>query len=79
MHVIDDQAHERQCAKLRRVRAQRDDARVRENLRLLESAARGSENLLPAVLDCVRSYATLGEMCDTLRAVFGEYKEPLID
>jgi methylmalonyl-CoA mutase, N-terminal domain len=77
--VIADEAQDRQRAKLRRVRDSRDGDAVRANLARLEAAARGSENLLPPILDCVRSYATLGEMCDTLRAVFGEYKEPLID
>jgi methylmalonyl-CoA mutase N-terminal domain/subunit len=39
----------------------------------LERAARGSHNLMPLVLDCLRAYATLGEICDTLREVFGAY------
>jgi methylmalonyl-CoA mutase, N-terminal domain len=77
--VIDDAVYHRQCAKLRRLRETRDAAAVGRGLARLESEARGSGNLLPPILDCVRSYATLGEMCDTLRAVFGEYKEPLID
>jgi methylmalonyl-CoA mutase, N-terminal domain len=77
--VIDDAAYERQCDKLRRLRATRKNDLVQRNLAHLKTAAEGSENLIPPILECVRSYATLGEMCDTLRSVFGEYKEPLFD
>jgi methylmalonyl-CoA mutase N-terminal domain/subunit len=77
--VIDDAAYERQCDKLRRLRATRKNDLVQRNLAHLKTAAEGSENLIPTILECVRSYATLGEMCDTLRSVFGEYKEPLFD
>jgi methylmalonyl-CoA mutase, N-terminal domain len=79
MLVIDDEAQERQCAKLKRLRAERNDSLVRRGLDQLKRAAEGSENLLPPILDCVRAYATLGEMCDALRAVFGEYREPNFD
>ena len=76
---IDDSIAERQCAKLRRLRAQRNNTLVRHNLAALARAAEGTENLIPPILDCVRSYATLGEMCDALRSVYGEYNEPNID
>jgi methylmalonyl-CoA mutase N-terminal domain/subunit len=79
MLVIDDAAAKRQCDKLRQVRAERDNSRVHADLERLRSAAQGHENMMPAILECVRSYATLGEMCDALRAVFGEYREPLFD
>jgi methylmalonyl-CoA mutase N-terminal domain/subunit len=79
MLVIDDEAHERQCAKLKKLRAERNDSLVRRSLDQLKRAAEGTQNLLPPILDCVRSYATLGEMCDALRAVFGEYREPDFD
>ncbi len=75
--VIGDEVAERQCAKLTKLRAERDNAAVERNLAALGEAARGTDNLVPVILDCVRSYATLGEMCDTLRSVFGEYREPL--
>ncbi len=77
--VIDDSIAERQCGKLRRLRAERNNTLVRQNLAALTHAAEGTENLLPPILDCVRSYATLGEMCDALRSVYGEYREPNID
>jgi methylmalonyl-CoA mutase N-terminal domain/subunit len=75
---IDDQAAARQCDKLQKLRASRDSDRVRKNLETLKETAKGSGNLLPPILDCIRSYATLGEMCDTLRSVFGEYQEQAI-
>jgi methylmalonyl-CoA mutase N-terminal domain/subunit len=67
---------ERQKARLMRVRAGRDAARVRGTLTALGEAAGGSENLLPKILDCVRAYATIGEMCDTLRSRWGVYRPP---
>ncbi len=79
MLIIDDSIAERQCAKLRRLRAERNNTLVRHNLAALARAAEGTENLIPLILDCVRSYATLGEMCDALRSVYGEYHEPSID
>ena len=77
--VIDDTAYQHQCAKLSKLRAERDNARVQAHLASLKRAAQGTENLLSPILECVRSYATLGEMCDALRSVFGEYREPLFD
>ncbi len=75
---IDDQVGVRQCERLKKLRASRDNTLVRKNLAALKGTAQGSGNLMPFILECVRSYATLGEMCDTLRAVFGEYQEPAI-
>ncbi|MBU1035978.1 hypothetical protein KJ974_04710, partial [bacterium] len=49
--------------------------KVKENLKSLEKAAKTDANLMPLILDCVKSYATLGEICDVLRSIFGEYKE----
>ena len=77
--VIEDDVAVRQCAKLQKLRASRDGARVRQKLAELQKAARGPDNLMPFILECVRSYATLGEMCDALRSVFGEYREPNFD
>ncbi len=53
----------------------RDDARVRRALEALREAARGTANTMPPLLECVRAYATVGEMCDALREVWGEYEE----
>jgi methylmalonyl-CoA mutase N-terminal domain/subunit len=76
--VISDEVCQNQCARLRQIRAERDSAAVAGNLAKLKETARGTGNLLPPILECVRSYATLGEMCDALREIFGEYQEPSI-
>jgi methylmalonyl-CoA mutase N-terminal domain/subunit len=76
--AIDDQVAARQCQRLEKLRAARNVDQVRETLDALREAAKGSDNLMPVILECIRSYATLGEMCDTLRSVFGEYQEPAI-
>jgi methylmalonyl-CoA mutase N-terminal domain/subunit len=72
---IDEAVAMRQVDTLHAVRAQRDEARVRRTLDAIAGAARGSDNLMPHILEAVRSYATIGEICNTLRAVFGEYQE----
>jgi methylmalonyl-CoA mutase N-terminal domain/subunit len=76
---IDESASEKQLAKLERLRATRDGAAVTRTLDALATAARTPENLMPRILDAVRAYATVGEMCDALRRVWGEYEEvPII-
>jgi methylmalonyl-CoA mutase, N-terminal domain len=77
--LIADDVSQRQCGQLREIRARRDDAALRRSLAELRAVAAGTANIMPAILACVRGYATLGEMCDTLREVFGEYREPLFD
>ena len=72
---IDEKAAERQIAALERVKAMRDAGRVERTLDSLRSAARGTDNLMPPILEAVRAYATVGEMCDALREVWGEYEE----
>ena len=64
-----------QREKLSKVKAERDNGKVKATLVALKKAAQGTENLVPLVLEAVRAYATLGEISDTLREVFGEYKE----
>jgi methylmalonyl-CoA mutase N-terminal domain/subunit len=73
---INESVSELQAERLKKVRAERDSARVEKTLKDLASGARAGDNTMPLLLDCVRAYATLGEMCDTLRPVFGEYQEP---
>ncbi len=75
---MDPQGYERQVARLERVRRERDNERVSATLEALRQAARGSENTMPYILDCVRAYATLGEIMGVFRQVFGEYREPTI-
>jgi methylmalonyl-CoA mutase, N-terminal domain len=60
------------------VRADRDaDAHARAVNRLHEESTRAAVNLMPAIVEAVQAYATIGEMCGVLREVFGEYREPL--
>lgn len=72
---VDASAGEFQKKKLAEVKATRDNAKVAEELAKLETAAADeSVNLMPVILDCVRAYCSLGEICGVLRKVFGEYK-----
>jgi methylmalonyl-CoA mutase N-terminal domain/subunit len=75
---IDESAGESQLRKLEQLRASRDAGRVAETLDALRDAARSTHNLMPPILDAVRAYATVGEMCDALRDVWGEYEEVAI-
>lgn len=63
---------------LERVKAERDELKVKASLEALKKAAEGSENLMPFVLDAVMCYSTLGEICQVLRDVFGEYKQSVV-
>jgi methylmalonyl-CoA mutase N-terminal domain/subunit len=74
--VIDENVARRQRQKLEGLRKQRDNSRVQASLESLGSAASTNANLMPYILECVRAYATVGEMCDVLRKVFGTYEEP---
>jgi methylmalonyl-CoA mutase N-terminal domain/subunit len=74
--VIDDSVARHQVKKLEEVRKKRDNARVQRALEALGSAAATDANLMPCILECVRAYTTVGEMCDVLRRVFGTYEEP---
>ena len=72
---IDQTAHERQVSKLAALRKRRDQAAVARSLDSLRRAAGGTDNTMPFLLDAVRAYATLGEICGALRDVFGSYQE----
>jgi methylmalonyl-CoA mutase N-terminal domain/subunit len=72
---IDERAGDAQVAKVEKLRRTRDGDRVRRALDRLRETAGTSGNLLPPILDAVRAYATIGEMCDVLRDVWGEYEE----
>ncbi len=72
---LDPLLEKQQIERLRAVRASRSAAEVELSLRNLGKAARGTANLLPCILDCCRNFATVGEISDSLRTVFGEYKE----
>jgi methylmalonyl-CoA mutase, N-terminal domain len=72
---IDETVAHRQAARLRKLRAERSNQEVERRLNALRKAAESEENLMPYLFDAVKAYATLGEMCDALRAVFGVYEE----
>jgi methylmalonyl-CoA mutase N-terminal domain/subunit len=72
---IDETAGRRQIAKLAALRTRRDNSKVTSSLDALKRAAEGTGNTMPLLMDAVRAYATLGEICDALRGVFGTYTE----
>ena len=72
---IDETVAHRQHARLLKLRADRSSAEVDRRLRALRKAAEGSDNLMPFIYDAVKAYATLGEICETMRTVFGAYEE----
>jgi methylmalonyl-CoA mutase N-terminal domain/subunit len=72
---LDPELEKQQVAQLRELRASRSASVVGDRLRALEQAARSTDNLMPHILACSEAYATVGEISDRLRAVFGEYQE----
>jgi methylmalonyl-CoA mutase N-terminal domain/subunit len=75
---ISEAQERRHLDRLARVRAERDASAHAAAIRRLEAEARrGDVNLMPAIMEAVATYATIGEMCGVLRHVYGEYKEPL--
>jgi methylmalonyl-CoA mutase N-terminal domain/subunit len=74
--IIDEAVENEQKKKLEAMKQRRDNKRVAEALGALKKAAEGTDNLMPHILEAVRAYATLQEMVDTLREVFGEYRDP---
>jgi methylmalonyl-CoA mutase N-terminal domain/subunit len=71
---VDPAVRERQAEKLKAIRAQRDDERVQKALGALRQVAEGDQSLMPTIIEAVRAEVTLGEICDVLRGVFGEYQ-----
>ncbi len=72
---VDPEVERCQVEKLRELKETRNNQKAKANLDTLERAAQTETNLMPYILDCVKSYITLGEICNVLRSVFGEYKE----
>ncbi len=75
---VDAAEAEKQKQRLTSLRARRDNEKVDQSLNRLKEVASGEENTIPAIIDCVEAYATLGEICDVLRGVFGEQEEILV-
>ncbi len=73
---IGDEFEVKQVNKLKIIKSERDYAKVEKTLEVLKQAARTDEPLMPMIIDAVKAYATIGEMCSALKDVFGEYNEP---
>jgi methylmalonyl-CoA mutase N-terminal domain/subunit len=73
---MDPQGYERQVDRLHSLREERDQGAVGQALDRLRIACQGEDNTMPYILDAVRAYATLGEIIDVMREVFGTYEEP---
>jgi methylmalonyl-CoA mutase N-terminal domain/subunit len=78
LHTVDPAVEARQAEKLEALRARRDRGAAERCLSRIRAAARGTDNLIPPVLEAVKSSCTLGEISDVLREVFGEYKEEVV-
>ncbi len=78
LHEYDPQTRERQIEALHRVKRERSASEVARSLKELEQTARAKKNVMPILVDCCKAYATVGEMADVFRQVFGEFKEPSI-
>jgi len=77
MHPYRDGEARTQVERLERVRRERDDAAVQQHLETLRAAAQAGENVMPATMDAVEAYATVGEICGVLAEVYGRYEEPV--
>ena len=77
VHEPDPESLRRQLERLKDVKNTRNYGDVSASLKKLRSAAEGSENLMPCIIDAVKAYATVGEISSTLKDVFGEFKEPI--
>jgi methylmalonyl-CoA mutase N-terminal domain/subunit len=75
---IDETVAHRQAARLTKLRVERSQEEVNRTLASLRKAAQGKDNLMPAIYAAVKAYATLGEICDAMRATFGSYEETAI-
>jgi methylmalonyl-CoA mutase N-terminal domain/subunit len=75
---IDIKVQEEQIKFLKKIRSERNNSEVNKNLSVLKKVAEGSDNLMPPILEAVRNYTSIGEICNTMRSVFGEYKEHVV-
>jgi methylmalonyl-CoA mutase N-terminal domain/subunit len=75
---IDIKVQEEQIKFLKKIRSERNNSEVNKNLSVLKKVAEGTDNLMPPILEAVRNYTSIGEICNTMRSVFGEYKEHVV-
>jgi len=78
LHEYDPTTQDKQIENLNRVKAERNDSEVARTLKELERTARAKENVMPALVQCCKAYATAGEMAGVFREIFGEFREPNI-
>lgn len=78
LHEYNEEGPLRQIKRLKELKSSRDNKEVKDSLKALEKAAKKEENVMPYLVDCCRSYATIGEMANVFRDVFGEHLEPNI-
>jgi methylmalonyl-CoA mutase N-terminal domain/subunit len=77
IHQPNEEAVERQIARVKQLKKERDNVKVKESLKNLKVAAEGTENMMPLLIDAVKAYATVEEIVTTLKDVFGEFVEPV--
>lgn len=75
---VDPKVEEKQVASLHKLKSERDNKKVNEMLEKLHYATEKDENLMPIIIDAVKAYATIGEICDVLREIYGEFKELIV-
>jgi len=75
---IDESVERKQIEKLSKLRQERDNQKVRQALGEVRQVAQSSENIMPVLIEAVKTYAIVGEITDALRDVFGEYREPVM-
>ena len=73
---IDESVAREQEQSIRKAKEKRDRSRVKESLESLKKAASGAENTMPCLIECVKAYATEGEIVNALKEIYGEYREP---
>jgi methylmalonyl-CoA mutase N-terminal domain/subunit len=78
MYELDAEGRDLQLKRLGKVRSERDNGAVHANLAALSRAASGDDNLMHALIDCVNAYCTVGEMVSALKAVWGEFQQPVV-
>jgi methylmalonyl-CoA mutase N-terminal domain/subunit len=78
LYRVDEDLERKQVERLRALRARRDQQKSKSSIQAVEDAARAGENLMPRIIQAVESYCTVGEISDSLRKVFGEYKEAVV-
>ena len=78
LHEYDEESAEKKIKELKELKKTRDNRKVKESLKELKNATKKGENVMPYLVTCCKAYATVGEMADVFREVYGEFNEPNI-